>query len=497
MSEPAPIAQRLALEPARDASPQEPNRRRPTFLASARTRVLAAFVILLALSTGVSLLLEREILRSQLSSEIDREMAQEVREFRRLVAGNDPRTGKPFGADLRAIFDVYLSRNVPDEGEAILSYVGGRRYKSIRALDRQDPVDELFVRLGGAVRSGATERGEIETSAGTARYLAVPVVAAGRTAGTFVVANFPRDEQAEVDSAVELAFQISAVIFLIALGIAWVAAGRVLVPLRLLSDTARSITESDLTRRIPTHGRDEVAQLGATFNEMLDRLESAFATQRRFLDDAGHELRTPITIVRGHLELLESDPVERAETIALVLEELDRMARIVNDLVVLAKSEEPGFLEIETVDVAELTDKLEANVSALTPRAWTVESRGVGVVAADRQRLAQAVLQLAHNAVRYTADGDPLALGSAVADGNVRFWVRDGGPGIPIEEQARIFERFSRGGHARGEEGAGLGLSIIKAIAEAHGGRVEVESRPGRGATFTIVIPEQRAEPGR
>jgi two-component system, OmpR family, sensor kinase len=121
--------------------------------------------------------------------------------------------------------------------------------------------------------------------------------------------------------------------------LAWRLAGRVADPVTALTRTARAISETDLSRRIPVRGRDEVAQLAATFNEMLERLERAFGSQRRFLDDAGHELRTPLTIVRGHLELLEDDPVERRETVALVMDELDRMGRIVNDLLLLAKRE--------------------------------------------------------------------------------------------------------------------------------------------------------------
>ena len=114
----------------------------------------------------------------------------------------------------------------------------------------------------------------------------------------------------------------------------------------MLADTARSISETDLTRRIPVSGRDEIAELARTFNAMLDRLEAAFATQRAFVSDASHELRTPITIVRGHLELLGDDPQERRETIALVTDELDRMSRFVDDLLLLAKAERDDFLRV-------------------------------------------------------------------------------------------------------------------------------------------------------
>ncbi len=186
---------------------------------------------------------------------------------------------------------------------------------------------------------------------------------------------------------------------------------------------------------------------------MLDRLESAFAAQRQFLDDAGHELRTPITIVRGHLELMGDDPAEREETMALVMDELDRMARIVNDVMVLARSERPDFLNYEAVDVAALTQEVAAKAQALAPRRWSVERAGRGVIVADRQRLTQALVQLAQNAVQHTGEGDAIILASSVADGRARFTVRDTGPGVPVQERERVFERFARGSGERRARG--------------------------------------------
>ena len=271
--------------------------------------------------------------------------------------------------------------------------------------------------------------------------------------------------------------------------LAWRLADRVLTPVTALTATARSISETDLSRRIPVEGRDEVAQLAETFNEMLDRLERAFGAQRTLVDDAGHELKTPLTIVRGHLELLEDDPEPRRETLALVMDELDRMGRIIDDLLLLAKHEQPDFLDLATVEVGMLTDEVEAKLRALSDGAWVVESRGRGVIVADRHRLTQALVQLGQNAVRHGGDAGPIAVGSAVSDGEARFWIRDGGRGIELRDQERVFERFRRGTGLSRQEGAGLGLAIVKAIAEAHHGRVELKSRPGAGATFTLVVP--------
>jgi signal transduction histidine kinase len=476
-----------------ETAPLANDRSRPGWLRSrfvgTRTRILAAFALLAVASTGLSLILLHQILLARLDSEIARNLTQEVDEFRLLVSGNDPVTGEPFGRDVRRIFDVYFERNVPHEEEVVLAAVNGRLYEAARGGEEAYLPGEVLRAIALETTLDVSGRGTIETSTGTARYLSVPVRAGGRTTATFAVANFPEDDREEIVDAITVAAQVSGVVLLLALGLAWVAAGRVVAPLRLLRDTAQSITERNLEGRIAVRGNDEVAQLGQTFNEMLDRLEAGFGAQRRFVDDASHELKTPITIVRGQLELLSDDPEERRETIALVTDELDRMSRIVNDLLVLAKAEQPDFLLLQHVDVAALTSDLHAKVASLEQREWRLESTGRGTILADRQRLTQAVVQLAENAAKHTSDGDVIAIGTLVSDGVASLWVRDSGPGIPREEQDEIFGRFTRGSGGRRLEGAGLGLSIVQAIARAHGGRVQLLSSSGRGATFTVVVP--------
>ena len=306
----------------------------------------------------------------------------------------------------------------------------------------------------------------------------------------FVVAASLSGERDDVSEAVQLATLVLISVLLIASALAWVVAGRILAPLRTLDETARSISETDLTRRIPVSGNDEIAELARTFNAMVDRLDRAFASQRAFVSDASHELRTPITIVRGHLELLGDDPEERRETIALVTDELDRMSRFVNDLLLLAKAERQDFLRIEEVELGALTDELLEKATGLGPRKWALEGRAEARIQADRQRLTQAIMGLAQNAVQHTVDGDAVWIGTGVDAGEVSLWVRDSGPGIPREDQVRVFERFARAAASRRRsEGAGLGLAIVRAIAEAHGGRAELASMPGAGSTFTVVVP--------
>ena len=174
----------------------------------------------------------------------------------------------------------------------------------------------------------------------------------------------------------------------------------------------------------------------------------------------------------------------------MVTEELDRMSRVVEDLLLLAKAEQPDFIQTAPVEVAEFTTDVTIKARALGDRDWRLDACATGEVSADRQRLTQAMLNLARNAIDHTPPDAEVAIGSAWDDDGIRFWVRDTGPGVAAADRERIFERFARGGSGRRRsDGAGLGLAIVRSVVEAHGGRILLDSRPGEGATFTIVLP--------
>ena len=478
------------------AGERSPTPARP--VRSARTRILGSYVLLLAGSALVSCLVLHGILSSRLDNEIEDALVLEATELDSLAEGTNPTTGEPFGEDLPALFDSFLRRNVPNDGEAFFTIVGGESY---RASDNP-PYDLLTDRtlVSHLVGLRQSERDEVRTPAGEARYLAVPLRFGDRVLGTFVVANFPAGERAEIRRAVQVLGGVSAGVLMVATVLAWLAAGRVLAPVRVLTATARRITDSDISQRIPVRGNDEIGELTSTFNQMLERLDAAFVSQRDFMQEAGHELRTPITVIRGHLELMGPDPEEQRETLALVNDELDRMTRYVNNLLLLARAEQPDFLRREPVEVQELTLRVFAKVRALAPRSWRLDVTGGGMVVLDGDRITQAVMNLATNAVQHTDEGQEVVIGATVTDGQVRFWVRDTGPGILPSDRERVFERFGRGRSVRRSgRGTGLGLAIVQAIVKAHGGRVELQSEPGEGATFTIVVPAQTpgvSEPG-
>ena len=459
---------------------------------SARARILGWYVILLALSLLAALLLQRAFLLVRVSHTADEALDQAVAELRQLAGGLNPATGEPFGTDAAAVFDLFLDRNVPFEDEAVVTIVEGRLYRA----DEAGAVLAAPALIDQWLTVDAPLRRQVATPDGSVRYLAVPVQGAdGQTHAVFVVAILMAERVTQANETVRLGALVYGSIFLIASALAWFAAGGVLRPLRQLADTARAIGEHSWSARIPVKGNDEIAELGRTFNSMLDRLDSAFAAQRQFVDDAGHELRTPITVIRGHLELMGEDPDERSATVALVTDELDRMTRIVDDLLVLAKYEQPDFVIAHPLDLGELTRELAMKGATLSERVWTVEEVADVVITADHDRLTQAMMNLMRNAIEHTPLTAELAIGSRLEGPEARIWVQDTGPGIPADEQERIFTRFARGsGGRRPAAGAGLGLAIVRSIAEAHHGRVEVHSQPGEGSVFTLVLPADSLE---
>jgi two-component system, OmpR family, sensor kinase len=490
MTTTTPPKQMPATTPPAAATPAEPGSEpRPRrILWGIRARFLSGYVVVLAVAIGAAVVVVRQVLVAQADERISEALVQESEELRRLARGRDPRTGEPFGDEVARIFDLFLRRNVPARNETFLTFVDGRPYtRSFRAPPyRLDRDARLLARWS---RIGEPDRGSVETPAGRVEYLAVPLRADDRVLGVFVAAIFRDLELRELDRAVWGAAGVGAATLLIGSLLAWRVTEGVLRRVRGVTGTARQISTGDLTRRLDVEGHDEISHLSATFNEMLDRLEEVFDTQRRFVDDAGHELRTPITIIRGHLELLEDDPVERERTLALVTDELDRMQRIVEDLLVLAKAERPDFLDLQPVHLDRLVQELHAKAEALGGRGWRLDAAPSGIVVADRHRLTQVMMELAQNAVRHTAEGAEIGIGASVADGTATLWVRDTGTGVHEGERERIFDRFARGRDRRRSQGAGLGLAIVRAIAEAHGGSVTVDSRPGEGATFIVRIP--------
>jgi two-component system, OmpR family, sensor kinase len=475
---------------------------------SARSRILIAYVVLLAIAAALGLFGFRHALLLRLDDEVDDAMRQEIVELDRLVQdGRDPDTGKKF-TSLRELFNTYFARNEPSRDEAFLGFVEGElTHNTTLARFPLDRLPREFLaygeRLGGRT-PGEEQRaeGRIDTEVGEAHFRANQIRfqrAEGRPSqlGAFLVTILPANEREEIGDLVTYGGAATLAVLLIASACAWLIAGRVLKPVGALTDTARSISQSDLTHRVDARGTGEAADMARSFNAMLDRLEAVFRSQREFVRDANHELRDPLTIIRGHLELmnLDDDPEDRRRTIKIVLDELDRIGRIVGDLQLLAEADQPGFLDLEWIDAELLSHELVSKATALADRRWQLDQAATGMFFADRHRLTEAMMNLAHNAVQHTDPEDTIAIGASLNGDVVRLWLRDTGAGISVSDQAIIFNRFTRGSDAhRRYAGGGLGLALVKAIAEAHGGHVQLQSRLGEGSTFTIAVPKQANE---
>jgi two-component system, OmpR family, sensor kinase len=479
--------------------PSDPPSRRWR-LTRARTRIIGWVLLLVLVALAVVTLVTWRLLVRGIDERMVEALRFEVDEFAELTApGINPRTGLPFRTVDEVIGEA-IAYNLARPNEKFLGYVdGGYRTQSRQEPGRpevlaRDPAFAALVATVDTPRSGTYESPVV----GEVRYLAIPVTLQNDPARGVIVAAYLADaERAAADTAAQLMLGVGCVTVLGAGAAAWLVAGRILRPLRDVAETARTITDTDLSGRIPDAGEsDELGDLVRTVNAMLDRIDSGVAAQRRFLDDAGHELRTPITIVRGHLEVLDpTDPGDVRATVALADDELDRMNRMVSDLLLLARSEQPSFLHVERVDVAALTAEIAGKVGRLGDREWVLESAARVDAQLDPQRITQAVIALADNACRHTRPGDRIGLGSQLTGGWLRFWVSDTGPGVDAADRDRIFERFARGSTAaRRSDGAGLGLSIVRAIAHAHGGQVLLDSAPGRGATFTLELPADTDE---
>ncbi|MFN0026501.1 MAG: sensor histidine kinase [Acidimicrobiales bacterium] len=287
-------------------------------------------------------------------------------------------------------------------------------------------------------------------------------------------------------------------LFLVSLVVGWMVSGRFLRPIQRITAVAREITATDLSRRIQLEGpEDELKAMADTFDQMLDRIDDAFESQRRFIHEASHELRNPIAVIRTNVEVALGDEAapadELRETLTVVGRSAERIAILVDDLLMYARRESPADRET-VVDVSQLVADSAAEFAA------PAEARQLTIAAAapanltvhgDPVALRQALANLLANAVRLAPAGTPISLEAGREGAWVWMAVQDRGPGIATEEQPQIFERFYRGDpeRARAEGRSGLGLTIVRQIAMAHGGSVGLRSEPGTGSTFSIWLP--------
>jgi len=268
-------------------------------------------------------------------------------------------------------------------------------------------------------------------------------------------------------------------------------------PLNRMVITCRRIAAGDLSQRVNLpHRQDEIGQLASAFNNMVARIEAAFEAQRRFVADAAHELRTPLTALQGSLEVLlrgsQDDPAAVARLTQGMYREVTRLARLCEQLLDLTRINTSAPIHKEPVELQAFFNEFIQLARLLARERNVVLEAGPSItVPADSDALRQVLFNLVDNAVQHTERGGSIALGWRISPGEVEIWVADDGEGIAPEDLPHIFEAFYRGdrSHSRRRGGTGLGLTLARALIEAHGGRIEVDSQVGEGTRFTIALP--------
>ncbi len=391
-----------------------------------------------------------------------------------------------------------LTSDSPTQGEQFVRVYGpsGELTFDNSAPAGDVSIDRQMVQeaLGGKTRTRA-----VDVNDETFRVRTLPIERGGQIAGVLEVGLSQGDVSDTLRTLlVILAVAYPATLIMASLGGVFLA-GRALAPIDKLTRLARRISAEDLGQRLDLPlSDDEVGRLARTFNDMIARLDQAFRRQRQFTADASHELRTPLTAIKGQTEVALSRPRDAGayrEVLQSVNEEVDRLIRLVGSLLTLARADAGQIpITLEAVNLPELVAAAVEQVRPLMGQRHVelrLEPGPAVTLRADEDFLLQLLLNLLDNAAKYTPLGGQVTVGWAVGNGQVEVWVRDTGVGIAPEHLPHIFDRFYRVHKARSRAagGAGLGLSICRWIAEAHGGSISVESAPDQGTVFTIKLP--------
>lgn len=330
--------------------------------------------------------------------------------------------------------------------------------------------------------------------------LTVPIVESGHVVGTMLTTGSLADLQSTRRHLFGLALAEGTVLLLAAFVSVYLLLARLLGSVRRLTQTAADIgLRGELGVRLADeHAGDEVGAMAATFNAMIAKIDASVALQRRMMADVSHQLRSPITVVRGHLDVLSrgalDDPTQTRATVLTVIDELDRMNRLVERLLLLGRSLEADFTDVVPIDVRALLLDLSSACEMLAPRRWTVGPIPDVVIFGDLDKLRGAILNLVENAVRATQPEDTIELSARVHEGaaapTLEIMVDDSGPGIALEHRDAVLTRFtSSEPRSSNAGGTGLGLAIVSAIAHSHGGSVRIDDSPLGGCLVTIILP--------
>jgi len=444
----------------------------------------------LVLAVGVAALcfLAYTTVRTSLTAEVDRTLLHEADEYGTVIAASTETTSLA-AASRHYLQDRTGAAAGPDP---ILLVLTGGRIISNSGLKLEQAVDNV---AGHEPTTSPAGFANVRLSGNTYRVLSAPIANAdGSRAGLFQAALSAQSPSAV---AASVAGALGAAGLIVVLGGAFIsvwAAHQSLTPLRQMATDAASVTHASPGRRIAYNGpADELGSLATSLNAMLARLERSYQDQRRFVADASHELRTPVAIVRGNVELLRQSSlceVDAAESLRMIEAESLRMTRLLDELLALARLE-GASRHFQPLEVRTLMDETAARARALGERTVTVEGPSGLWVSGDPDLLDQALLNIVRNSLVHTQPGGHLALACSAVGNRVFLSVTDDGPGIPPDDLERIFDRFFRATGPRPEDsgGAGLGLAITSRLIDLHDGTIHAENAEPTGARFTIELP--------
>jgi two-component system, OmpR family, sensor kinase len=424
---------------------------------------------------------------------------QDTARMRAVDAAKKMRSGEPLQADdvkelaLDGVFVIIRDREGRVLNESSLKLTSEGR--------AEDPVWKK------ALVSGEPEGGTAELSGDDPDYIyAVPVDPAH---GRARVVEAGKSYEAALEGVQAVGATLVAgigVAFLLSIGGAYLLARTALRPVEAVTATAQEMGEGDLAKRLPVaNPKDEIGRLTTTINGLLARLDAAFrrreealSRQRRFAADASHELRTPLTSISGHARMLdewalEGDKETARASVGAIRREAGRMRGLIESLLTLTRGDEDAPMEVGRYDLGAVAKEATETAANGKVSVEFVPTEHEIMATFDRERVLQVASILLDNAVKYTPDGGSVAVRVEEDGGGVALAVSDTGIGIPEDQLPLVFERFYRADSARTEKGVGLGLSIARQIAEAHGGTIEAKSTEGVGSTFVLLLPRQKS----
>ena len=461
--------------------------RTPRRYLGTAARLSGYLALLLALVLGVSAWATWLSFSQRTTRQATADLVAELQDFKRAISqrGSTP---------LPTWTVQYLSLTVLPAGESVVVDLPNHlRYGSTGAgaLLKDPAIDALLTSP-----PSTTDVRTVSTASGPVLALATPIVEGTEQVGSFLAVYDLSSLRADQRHVLVLALIEAAVALIAAVLGTYLLLRRLLGTIGSMTSTARAIEEGDLDQRLGDPGTDdEVAELAATLDAMLDRIDEVMSVQRQLLSDVSHQLRTPLTVVRGHLEVMGrtslDDPAEIREVIEMLVGEVDHMGQLTEQLLLLGRSLEPDFVTTTPTDLRSFIGDIGAAAMVLAEGRFTLGSIDDLVIDVDETKLRGAILNLIDNAVKAIGPADQVRLSAYRVDGTgpVLIHVEDSGPGISPEVRARVLERFGRL-DTETRSGSGLGLAIVRAVAEAHGGTFELGTSALGGLDATIVLPD-------